>query len=56
MQAITENVFDAVRQVLPNSPLQTLQGSIINSQSENKTRPKKTQGLYETFLKFLFKQ
>jgi hypothetical protein len=30
MQAITENVFDAVRQVLPNSLL-TPQGSIINS-------------------------
>lgn len=30
MQAITENVFDAVRQVLPSSPPLTLQASMIN--------------------------
>lgn len=45
MQAITENVFDAVRQVLPSSPPLTLQASMINLEGGGKGAPKP---FYET--------
>lgn len=45
LQAITENVFDAVRQVLPNSPLLTLQSSVINCESEKEKKETKNPNL-----------
>lgn len=58
LQAITENVFDAVRQVLPNSPLLTLQSSVINSESEKKKnkkpKPESSSSIYLRSYQFSF--